>query len=135
MVEETARRLTKYVHDLVGVGLRTVVIVREDDYTIHYLNDDLQEEYSAETYAEVIDTFRLQDPFLSSGLTGTPVGERRALIDYYENACIIQIPYSDTETILISVSRDAGRSLIEFVEACREIVEERSEEQSEEHTA
>jgi len=122
MVEETARLLTEYVSDLVGDGLRTVVIVTEDDHTIHYLSDDLQREYTEEAYKEVVDTFRLEDPFLSDDLADTPVGERRALIDYHENACVIQLPFSETETILISVSRDAGRDLVEFIESCREIV-------------
>ncbi|WP_232703536.1 hypothetical protein [Halobacterium wangiae] len=126
MVEETAELLAEYVYDLVGDGLRTVVIVSNDDHEVYYLNDDLQQEYTRETYAEVVDTFRLEDPFLSPELAGKPVGERRALIDYHEKACVIQLPYSDSETILISVSRDAGRDLIEFVESCREIVREQA---------
>ena len=127
MVEETAERLTEYLYDRVGDGLRTVVIVRDDDYAIHYLSDELRREYTNETYEAVVDTFRLESPFLSEELADTPVGERRALIDYHENACVIQFPYSASETILISVSREAGRDLIEFVEACRKIVESRSE--------
>jgi len=124
MVEETAERLAEYVYDRVGDGLRTVVIVRDDDYDIHYLSDELRREYTNDAYEAVVDTFRLESPFLSAELADTPVGERRALIDYHENACVVQFPYSESETILISVSREAGRDLIEFVEACREIVRE-----------
>lgn len=126
MVEETAELLTEYVYDRVGDGLRTVVIVREDDYEITYLEDHLRQEYTKAEYTQVVDAFRLDDPFLSPGLSGKPVGERRALIDYHENACVIQFPYSATETILLSVSREAGQSLIEFIESCREIVREQS---------
>jgi hypothetical protein len=126
MVEETAELLTEYVYDRVGDGLRTVVIIREDDYEITYLKDDLRQQYTEEEYTQVVDAFRLENPFQSPGLAGKPVGERRALIDYHENACVIQFPYSETETILLSVSREAGQSLIEFVESCREIVREQS---------
>lgn len=126
MVEETAERLTEYVYDRVGDGLRTVVIIREDDYEITYLNDHLRQQYTQEEYTEVVDAFRLDNPFLTPGLSGKPVGERRAKVDYHENACVIQFPYSETETILLSLSREAGQSLIEFVESCREIVGERS---------
>jgi len=87
MVEEIADLLTEYVYDLVGDGLRTVVIVRDNDHEIRYLKDDLQREYKKEAYAEIVETFRLENPFLSPALEGTPVGERRALIDYHENAC------------------------------------------------
>ena len=126
MVEETAERLTEYVYGRVGDGLRTVVIIRADDYEITYLDDHLRQQYTKAEYTQVVDAFRLDNPFLTPGLSGKPIGERRALIDYHENACVIQFPYSSTETILLSVSREAGQSLIEFVEACREIVRERS---------
>lgn len=126
MVEETVERLTEYVYDRVGDGLRTVVIIREADYEITYLKDTLRQQYTKAEYTQVVDAFRLDDPFLSPGLSGKPIGERRALIDYHENACVIQFPYSETETILLSVSREAGQSLIEFVESCREIVREQS---------
>lgn len=122
MVEETAKLLADYVHDRVGDGLRTVVIVNEDDYEIHYLNDGLRRDYTKGAFTEVVDSFRLEDPFQSPELAGKPVGERRAIIEYHENACVIQLPFSASETILISVSRDAGRDLIEFIESCREIV-------------
>ncbi|AEN07069.1 hypothetical protein Halar_3472 [halophilic archaeon DL31] len=126
MVEEAAEQLTEYVYDRVGDGLRTVVIIKGDNHEIKYLNDDLQQGYTKEAYTEVVDTFRLKDPFLSPGLAGKPVGERRALIHYHENACVIQLPYSESETILLSVSREAGQNLIEFIESCREIVREQS---------
>lgn len=126
MVEKTAKILAEYLYDRIGEGLRTVVVVKEDDYDIIYLSDALQEEYTKEAYTEVVDTFRLEEPFLSPGLSGQPVGERRALIDYHEYACVIQLPYSDEETILLSVSREAGKDLIEFIESCREIVRENS---------
>jgi len=127
MVEEIADLLTEYVYDLVGDGLRTVVIVRDNDHEIRYLKDDLQREYSKEATRRDCRNFPPRKS-VSIARTGssTPVGERRALIDYHENACVIQIPYSESETILISVSRDAGRDLIEFIESCREIVREQS---------
>jgi hypothetical protein len=126
MVEKTAKILAEYLYDRIGEGLRTVVVVKGDDYDIIYLSDALQEEYTKEGYTAVVDTFRLEEPFLSPGLSGQPVGERRALIDYHEHACVIQLPYSDEETILLSVSREAGKDLIEFIESCREIVRENS---------
>jgi hypothetical protein len=124
MVEEAAELLAEYVYDRIGDGLRTVVIIYNDDFEIRYLNDNLQQEYTKEAYEEVVNTFRLEDPFLSPKLEGQPVGERRALVDYHEHACVIQLPYSESETILISISRDAGRDLVEFIESCRQMVRE-----------
>ena len=126
MVEETAQILAEYVYDLAGDGLRTVVIVTKDDHEIQYLRDDLKQNYTREGYTEVVDTFRLKNPFLSPDLAGKPIGERRAIINYHESACVIQLPFSESETILISVSRETAKDLIEFIESCREIVREHS---------
>lgn len=125
-MDGTAKLITEYVHGRAGSGLRAVVTIRNENHEIHYLSDGLKRDYSKETYAEVVDAFRLEEPFHSPGLTGKPIGERRALIDYHENACVIQLPYSGSKTILISVSREAARDLIEFIEACRNIVRDQS---------
>lgn len=122
----TTERLAEFVHDRAGDGLRAVATISKRDYELHYLSEDLQRDYTRETYAEVIEVFRLKEPFHSPNLTGKPIGERRALIDYHEYACVIRLPYSDSEMILISVSREAARDLIEFIEECREIVREQT---------
>lgn len=122
MVEDAAHRLTEHVLEQAGDGLRTVIVVADSGFEVSYLRDDLQATYTKEGFAEVVDAFRLENPFHSPGLTHQPVGERRALVHYHENACIIQIPYSETETILISLSREAGRDLVGFIESCRNIV-------------
>lgn len=122
MVDDAAQRLTEHVLEKAGDGLRTVIVVEESGFEVSYLREDLQETYTEREFAEVVDAFRLENPFLSPGLKHQPVGERRALVHYHENACIIQIPYSDTETILISLSREAGRDLVGFIESCRKVV-------------
>lgn len=122
MVHEAARRVTEYLLDTVGDDLRTVTIVRPDDFDVTYLSDALKREYSAETFATVVDTFRLNQPLFSPDIEGAPVGERRAILHYHEHAFVLQFPFSATETILISVDRDVGRDLLGFIEDCRQLV-------------
>lgn len=122
MVGVAAQRLTEHVLENAGDGLRTVIVVNESEVEVNYLRGDLQKSYSREGFAEVVDAFRLEQPFLSPGVQHQPVGERRALVHYHENACIIQIPYSETGTILISLSQEAGRDLVGFIESCRQVV-------------
>lgn len=122
MVGDAAQRLTEHVLEKAGDGLRTVIVVNKGGFEVSYLRDDLRETYSREGFAEVVDAFRLEQPFLSPGVQHQPVGERRGLVHYHENACIIQIPYSETETILISLSQEAGRDLVGFIESCRQVV-------------
>ncbi|WP_178915203.1 hypothetical protein [Natronomonas gomsonensis] len=126
MGHEAARRVTEFLHDRIEADLRTVVVIREDGHDIHYLREDLRERYDGETYGDVVDTFRLEDPYTSPGVEDQPVGERRGIVHYHEHAFVIQFPVSDAESVLISLSRDSGQNLLEFLETCRHRVVESS---------
>lgn len=123
MVEQAAQRITDYLRNRVDDGLRTVVIVTDDGFNISYLSDALRREYSRETFGEVIDSFRLRNPLFNPGIEGKPIGERRAIVHYHENAFVIQLPYSEAASILISVNPDVGRDLLGFIEQCRKLVQ------------
>lgn len=122
MVYDSAQRATEYVTDRVGDGLRTVVVVEEDGMEIEYLRDDLKREYSEESFADVVDTFRLEQPFMSPDLESRPVGERRAIVHYHENAFVLQFPLSPSESILISLTPESGRNLLSFIEKCHQLI-------------
>lgn len=124
MVEDAAQHLTDFVLEKAGDGLRTVLIVHDSGYDVSYLRDDLEKTYTTEGFSQVVDAFRLENHFLDPELKHQPVGERRALVHYHQNACVIQIPYTSTETILVSISREAGRDLVSFIDACRRVVED-----------
>lgn len=126
MGHEAARQVTEFLHDRIGADLRTVVVIREEGHDIHYLREDLRERYDGETYGDVVDTFRLEDPYMSPGVESQPVGERRGIVHYHEHAFVIQFPVSDAESVLISLSRDSGQNLLEFLETCRRRVVEPS---------
>lgn len=122
MVERAAERMTDYLLEEVGDALRTVVIVKPNSIDITHLADRLQQEYTREIFFEVVDSFRLEDPLFSPDIEGHPIGQRRALVHYHEHAFVLQFPYSDAETILISVSTDVGQDLLGFIEHCRQLV-------------
>lgn len=122
MVEDAAKRVTGFLRNQLGEELRTVVIVREQDYDIEYLNNELQRRYSTEAFTKVVDTFRLKQPMFAPEIEESLVGDRRAVVHYHEYAFVVQFPFSETETILISVSRDVGRALLDFIERCRQLV-------------
>lgn len=124
VTEAAARRVTKLLRERVGEGLRTVVTVGSDDFEVHYLRDDLAQEYSRETFAAVVDTFRLEQPQLSPGTGTLPVGERRAVVHYHEEAFVVQLPVAADESVLVSLTPDAGRDLLTFLETCRRLVQE-----------
>lgn len=107
-VEQAAQRVTEYLLDKVGDDLRTVTIVGPDDFDVTYLNETLKREYSAESFAAVVDTSRFNQPLFSPDIDGAPVGERRAILHYHEHDFVLQFPFSADETILVSVAREVG---------------------------
>lgn len=123
MAYETARRITEYLRDRVDDGLRTVVVIEQDGWEIHYLREDLRAEYTEETYDEVVDFFRLERPFLATAVASRPIGEHRATVHCHENAFVLQFPVKDAESVLVSLTPDTGRDLLEFIEECRRIVD------------
>lgn len=124
MVRDAAARVTNFLRDRLGDGLRTVAVVTPDGYQVTYIADTLDKQYSDEAYAEVIDSLRLERPFLSPLIEDFPIGERRAVLHYHENAFVLQFPFSDTESILISMSPEVGSDLLDFIETCRRMVQE-----------
>lgn len=124
MVQETAQKLTKYLRNRLGDGLRTVVVVQGDGHEIHYLREDLERAYTTETFADVVDTFRFETPFMSPDIDSRPVGKRHAIVNYHENAFVLQFPFSESESLLVSLAPDTGRDLLDFIEQCRRLVEQ-----------
>lgn len=122
MVEDAAKRVTTFLLERVDDGLRTVVIIEDTTYEIVYLNEELREQYTPATFREVVDSFRLENPLFNPGIEDKPIGERRAIVHYHANAFVLQFPYSETESILISVHPDIGRDLLGFIDECRTYV-------------
>lgn len=86
------------------------------------LRDVVQNQYSQEAFSAVVDSFRLDEPFLNPGTHERPVGERKAIDHYHNKAYVLQFPFSEWDSILVSLEREAGRDLLEFIEECRKRV-------------
>jgi hypothetical protein len=121
MVQEAAERVAEYAHDRCGSGLRTVAYLADDEWTCVYLRDDLQDTYTEETYAEAVERFRtdhVEPPVETDSL---PVGRRHSVVYHHDNAFIIRLFVGAGENILVSVDPDTGRSLLMFIDECRQL--------------
>jgi len=128
MIEDAAHRITTYLREQIDDGLRTVVVLRPDRWAGIYLRSDLQETYDGGSYEDVLDTFRDGETFAFDDEIGE-IGQRRALVHYYEEAFVFLFPFDDDEVILVSVEADAGRELLMFIETCRRQIYDDSEYQ------
>jgi hypothetical protein len=127
MSSQIGEQLATHLRDHLGDGLRTVLLVHDDGVEITYIRDDLEEEYTAETFAEVVETFQLDRPFMSPDSPEVPVGERTAVVHAHENAFVLQFPYSESTTVVASLSQDLGSQLLQFIENCRKVIEHGAE--------
>jgi hypothetical protein len=122
MVEATAKELTHFLEKRVGNSLRTVVIVKEEGYSVVHINDKLREQYTQESFSDVVESFRLERPHLNPDTHERPLGERKALVHYHQQAFRLQFPFSARESILVSLDCETGRDLLVFIEECRKRV-------------
>ncbi|PSP79968.1 hypothetical protein BRC88_07605 [Halobacteriales archaeon QS_4_69_225] len=117
-------RITEFVQEQVGDGLRTVAVVTPGGWELHYLRSDLKREYDEDAYGEVVESFRLEESSLAPATGDRPVGDRLAVVHYHENAFVLQFPVEERRSVLVSVTSDAGRELLEFIEECRSRVDD-----------
>lgn len=123
MAKEAARRLKRYVQEVVGDDLRTVVLLTEEGWDGIYLRDDLKAEYTKTVYGETVELFRpTEDRNSSSDLT-LPLGTRHASIFHHEKAFVMRFRYSWEEHILVSISPEAGHNLLDFLGDSRTIIQ------------
>lgn len=126
MAKDVAKRLTEFVREQTGNGLRTIVILTDDGWEGVYLRDDLRKEYDYGSFDTAVEAFR-NTQLDTPGAAPLPLGDRRAAVFYHENAFVLQFPYSERETILVSITPEAGQNLLEFIENCHQIVLAESE--------
>ncbi|ADE03858.1 hypothetical protein [Haloferax volcanii] len=123
MVRDTAHRLAEYLSRRIGDGLRTVVIAADGGYELEYIRDDLSERYTERTLTAAVTDLQVETSFSSPSSDSSPAGERRAVVYYYENAFVLQFPFSEAEQIIISIGTGFGTDLLRFIEDCRRIVD------------
>lgn len=124
MAKEAAHRITRYVREKCGDGLRTVALVTADGWDGIYLRDDLKEQYGKSTYTEAVEIFRPTETTDFSNDVTLPLGSRHASVFFHEDAFVIRFRYSLDEYILVSIGPEAGRDLLEFIDDCKRIVQE-----------
>jgi len=88
-----------------------------------YLREDLQTAYDRETVARASEVFP-PDRVNAPDAAGLPLGDRRAAVFYHERAVLIQLRYTEVTTVLISLRPETAGGLLEFIEACRTIIDD-----------
>lgn len=86
MPRETGAQLAKFAKSRIGDALRTVVVVHETDREVIYLREDLREQYSAERYESVTESFRIDMDRVLDGSGDYPLGAKSVIIHCHETA-------------------------------------------------
>lgn len=116
---ETGETLVKFSKDKLGDSLRTVVVLYENDFEMVYLDDRLQESYSADQFRQVVNSFRIDLSETFHSTTDSLLGHKNCLIHSHEYAYVFQFPHEDCHSILLSVEPEVGSNLKSFIDRCR----------------
>jgi len=120
MIREAGNQLAEYALNELGDEVRTVAVLYEDDCEVVYLRDDLRESYEPEDYKEVADSFRIEMRGEQHLKKESPIGPKRSIIHYHDNAFVFQFPHDDCHSIILSVAPSVGSDLRSFINACGE---------------
>jgi hypothetical protein len=115
--EERHRRLVEFVRGRAGARLRAALYYTADDCEVLALREDL----SREAVRDVLP--RLHDSLADSrGLVEAseyePLGPVEATVELHEEGLLVHIVEGERRGTLLSLEREAGADLTEFVEAC-----------------
>jgi len=84
-----------------------------------YLNDRLKEQYNAEQYKQVVNSFRIEFGEAFHNTSDSGIGPKNCLIHSHEHAYVFQFPHENCHSILLSVEPEVGSDLRAFIDRCR----------------
>lgn len=123
MLEDGARRLTRYCRDRAGEKLRSVTVYHPEGTDPIYQRDGLREEYSADQIAALVRSAReLNTTLHETGIDDAPLGRPVAGVYSFEEAFVIQLPWDDESGVVATFDANVGPYLAGFIRDCERAV-------------
>ena len=109
----------EYLQNRAGNTLRAVMLFTENNYKHLYLREDLEEIYSKEHYPTIAERLRSETDCTSGTESELQIGELDSITLVFEEAIVLIFPATKTRGAAVSLDRDAGSQLFEFVDEAR----------------
>lgn len=120
MASDAAERLAASCRQRVGDGLRTVVEYDSDGFEVVFIREELRDVYDGSEYGELIrEAVEVQEAVQRTDTESGPLGPEEATVHAFEQAFVFQFPVERSRGVIVSIDRDVGRFLGEFVNSCR----------------
>ncbi|GGL34636.1 hypothetical protein GCM10009037_17820 [Halarchaeum grantii] len=122
--ERVSPALPDRLRDRLGDSLRSVVGYTRNDYTVHYLRDDVAADYDDAEIARGVEEMRFEslEAEYVNDLFAERHGELRCNVTFFEDAVELNFPLSETEGLAVAVDADHFARQDSFVQYVLDLV-------------
>lgn len=113
-----ADRLAEYCRERLGDSLRAVGYHSGESVEVVHIRDNLVEQYPPEDVEKFIDSSRR----IHRDLEGMDrrMGTPEASLHVLQDGLIVQFHFEGDDVIFLSIDRDVGRNLTQFIQDCQD---------------
>lgn len=118
MIQKTPR-LADIVRQQTNDALRSITEYDDRDYTIHYIREDIEANYSPDEIEDIIEELVLGSLGAAHFESLFDAGNFECSIFGFKEAVMFHFLRSDTQGVFITVDRDVNLNLDEFIRTCK----------------
>lgn len=106
--------------DQFGRDLRVVATYEDEDYELHFMRDDVREDYSEPEIAKVFDQIAIEGMGYQHFQKLFHVGELRCAMYGFEGATIFHFPTDTFDGLVVAIEQDVEFNPHELIQVCKE---------------
>jgi len=119
---ETTRRLADHLQKRAGEYLRSVIHYDVDDYTIVYMREDVEAQYSEEDIDDVVNQLFSENFFTGKQEELYVHGNLQCTIHCFSHGVEMHFPMLDPQGAAVSLDPQATEELYSFVGDCLTLI-------------
>ncbi|MFB6308015.1 MAG: hypothetical protein ABEH35_01675 [Haloarculaceae archaeon] len=123
MADEAYRELLQLVDGRAGDAFRAMVTYDEDDWTVHYVRDELATDELQRVLSDLVDRARHDETIVPESVYGG-MGDEQASVELHSEAVLLHITGNEGDSVLISLDREVAQGLGRFVTQCLSVVDD-----------
>lgn len=119
MGDRDAGDFVSFMREQAGDSLRLVGLYNHETFNIQYVRPDLDRKFTEQDLREMATELRKESIERYHEEQAFTLGSLDATVRLFENAVIIHYPRGQISGTIVSLEREAGMQLSQFIEECR----------------
>jgi len=125
MADTAAEELVSFLRSEAGEYLRGAIAYTETDHDVLLLRDDVADLYTEAELTELFAYYRDQNR-KQVGVAPFDLGNNHCTVNFYDDAILFHFIEDDAAGMVITMSPEAGRDIVQFITRCLKQLHENS---------